>query len=92
VVQPLVLSQRRTGQKSFYIASHASHILDMDEAPARAASGDGVPRAPPLQIAGAGAAQRNRQRVGVLAEYVWVEPVSGTAIDIPQQERTATKP
>jgi hypothetical protein len=36
VVQPLVLAQLRTGQKSSYLASHASHILDMDEALAKA--------------------------------------------------------
>ncbi len=36
VVQPLVLSHPRTGRKSIYVASHASHILDMDEAPATA--------------------------------------------------------
>jgi len=36
VMKPLVLSQRRTGLKSFYVVSHASHILDMDEALATA--------------------------------------------------------
>jgi alpha-ketoglutarate-dependent 2,4-dichlorophenoxyacetate dioxygenase len=35
VQQPLVLRQRRTGRKSIYLASHASHILDMEVADGR---------------------------------------------------------
>jgi alpha-ketoglutarate-dependent 2,4-dichlorophenoxyacetate dioxygenase len=35
VVQPLVLADRRTGRKSMYVASHASHILDMEVADGR---------------------------------------------------------
>ncbi len=35
VVQPLVLTDPRTGRKSIYVASHASHILNMDVADGR---------------------------------------------------------
>jgi alpha-ketoglutarate-dependent 2,4-dichlorophenoxyacetate dioxygenase len=35
VVQPLVFTHPRPGRKSTYIASHASHILDMDVADGR---------------------------------------------------------
>jgi alpha-ketoglutarate-dependent 2,4-dichlorophenoxyacetate dioxygenase len=35
VAQPLVLMDRRTGRKSVYVASHASHILDMEVADGR---------------------------------------------------------
>ena len=35
VAQPLVLADRRTGRKSIYVASHASHILDMEVADGR---------------------------------------------------------
>jgi alpha-ketoglutarate-dependent 2,4-dichlorophenoxyacetate dioxygenase len=35
VAQPLVLTDRRTGRKSIYAASHASHILDMEVADGR---------------------------------------------------------
>jgi alpha-ketoglutarate-dependent 2,4-dichlorophenoxyacetate dioxygenase len=35
VQQPLVLTQSRTGRKSIYLASHASHILDMEVADGR---------------------------------------------------------
>jgi alpha-ketoglutarate-dependent 2,4-dichlorophenoxyacetate dioxygenase len=35
VVQPLVLTHPRSGRKSIYVASHASHILDMEVADGR---------------------------------------------------------
>jgi alpha-ketoglutarate-dependent 2,4-dichlorophenoxyacetate dioxygenase len=35
VQQPLVLTHRYTGRKSIYVASHASHILDMEVADGR---------------------------------------------------------
>jgi alpha-ketoglutarate-dependent 2,4-dichlorophenoxyacetate dioxygenase len=35
VVQPLVLRHPRTGRKSIYVASHASHIVDMEVADGR---------------------------------------------------------
>ncbi len=35
VVQPLVLTTQRTGRKSIYVASHASHIIDMEVADGR---------------------------------------------------------
>ena len=35
VVQPLVLRHPRTGRKSIYVASHASHIVDMEVANGR---------------------------------------------------------
>lgn len=35
VVQPVVLTHPATGRKSVYVASHASHILDLDVADGR---------------------------------------------------------
>lgn len=45
VVQPLVLTDPRTGRKSIYIASHASHILDMELADGRLLLMDLIERA-----------------------------------------------
>ena len=45
VVQPLVLTDPRTGRKSIYIASHASHILDTELADGRLLLMDLIERA-----------------------------------------------
>ncbi|HME23833.1 MAG TPA: TauD/TfdA family dioxygenase [Acetobacteraceae bacterium] len=61
VVQPLVLTHPRTGRKSIYIASHASHILDMEVADGRLLLMELIERA-----TRAGTAYRHEWQVGDL--------------------------
>jgi alpha-ketoglutarate-dependent 2,4-dichlorophenoxyacetate dioxygenase len=64
VVQPLVLTHPRTGRKSIYVASHASHILGMEVADGRLLLMELIERA-----TRAGATYRHEWRVGDLVMW-----------------------
>ena len=64
VVQPLVLTHPRTGRKSIYVASHASHILDMEVADGRLLLMELIELATRL-----GATYRHEWRVGDLVMW-----------------------
>jgi alpha-ketoglutarate-dependent 2,4-dichlorophenoxyacetate dioxygenase len=64
VVQPLVLTHPRTGRKSNYVASHASHILDMEVADGRLLLMELIELATRL-----GATYRHEWRVGDLVMW-----------------------
>lgn len=64
VVQPLVLQHPRTGRKSIYVASHASHILGMEVADGRLLLMELIERA-----TRAGTTYRHEWRVGDLVMW-----------------------
>lgn len=64
VVQPLVLTHPRTGRKSVYVASHASHILGMEIADGRLLLMELIERA-----TRAGTTYRHEWRVGDLVMW-----------------------